>query len=51
MNNRQQSKPSKVTLPNLLTGFRFVASPVLLWLARYDYALAFMMLLIILRLL
>ncbi len=45
MNNCQQYKPSKVTLPNLLTGFRFVASPVLLWLARYDYALAFVSLL------
>lgn len=45
MNNLQYNEPSKINLPNLLTGFRFVASPVLLWLARYDYAIAFMSLL------
>lgn len=38
MNNTQ----SKLTLPNLLTGFRFVAAPVLLWLAWHGYPIAFM---------
>lgn len=33
---------SKLTLPNLLTGFRFVAAPLLLWLAWYGYPIAFM---------
>jgi CDP-diacylglycerol--glycerol-3-phosphate 3-phosphatidyltransferase len=37
-----KSEQPKLTLPNLLTGFRFVAAPGLLWLARQDYALAFM---------
>lgn len=41
MNDKQSEQP-KLTLPNLLTGFRFVAAPVLLWLAWQDYALAFM---------
>ncbi|MDO9212228.1 MAG: CDP-alcohol phosphatidyltransferase family protein [Methylococcales bacterium] len=36
---------SKLTLPNLLTGFRFIAAPVLLWLAWYGYGIAFMVLL------
>jgi phosphatidylglycerophosphate synthase len=31
-----------MTLPNLLTCFRFVAAPVLLWLAWFDYPVAFM---------
>ena len=44
MNNRQ-SAPSRLTLPNLLTGFRFVAAPVLLWLAWQGYQIAFMVLL------
>ncbi|MDO9423337.1 MAG: CDP-alcohol phosphatidyltransferase family protein [Methylobacter sp.] len=43
MNNTQ----SKLTLPNLLTGFRFVAAPVLLWLAWYDHPIIFMGLLAI----
>ncbi len=38
---------SKLTLPNLLTGFRFVAAPVLLWMAWHDYPIAFMGLLAI----
>ncbi len=42
MNNKQ---PSKFTLPNLLTGFRFVAAIGLLWLAWHGYGIAFMMLL------
>lgn len=36
---------SKLTLPNLLTGFRFVAAPVLLWLAWNGHGVAFMELL------
>ncbi len=36
---------SKLTLPNLLTGFRFVAAPLLLWLAWHGHAIAFMVLL------
>jgi CDP-diacylglycerol--glycerol-3-phosphate 3-phosphatidyltransferase len=43
VNNTQ----SKLTLPNLLTGFRFVAAPALLWLAWYGYPIAFMGLLAI----
>ncbi|MFI3187252.1 MAG: CDP-alcohol phosphatidyltransferase family protein [Methylococcaceae bacterium] len=41
------STTSKLTLPNLLTGFRFVAAPVLLWLAWHGYPVAFMVLLAI----
>lgn len=41
------SGQSRLTLPNLLTGFRFVASPVLLWLAWHSYPIAFMGLLAI----
>lgn len=37
----------KLTLPNLLTGFRFVAAPVLLWLAWHNYPYTFMGLLAI----
>lgn len=37
----------KLTLPNLLTGFRFVAAPVLLWLAWYGYPIEFLLLLAI----
>ncbi len=36
---------SKLTLPNLLTGFRFIAAPGLLWLAWHGYGIAFMVLL------
>ncbi len=36
---------SKLTLPNLLTGFRFAAAPALLWLAWHGYPITFMMLL------
>jgi phosphatidylglycerophosphate synthase len=36
---------SKLTLPNLLTGFRFLAAPGLLWLAWHGYPIAFMALL------
>ena len=38
---------SKLTLPNLLTGFRFVAAPALLWLAWHGHGIAFMALLAI----
>lgn len=40
--NIQRPEPSRWNLPNLLTGFRFVAAPVLLWLAWHGYGLAFM---------
>jgi len=36
---------SKLNLPNLLTGFRFIAAPVLLWLAWHGDSVAFMVLL------
>jgi CDP-diacylglycerol--glycerol-3-phosphate 3-phosphatidyltransferase len=36
---------AKLTLPNLLTGFRFVAAPLLLWLAWHGHGIAFMELL------
>ncbi|MGR9085706.1 MAG: CDP-alcohol phosphatidyltransferase family protein [Gammaproteobacteria bacterium] len=36
---------SRLSLPNLLTGFRFVAAPILLWLAWNGRGLAFMILL------
>jgi CDP-diacylglycerol--glycerol-3-phosphate 3-phosphatidyltransferase len=45
MNSKQHSEQSRLTLPNLLTGFRFVAAPVLLWLAWHGYGIAFMALL------
>lgn len=38
---------SKLTLPNLLTGFRFIAAPGLLGLAWHGYPIAFMVLLAI----
>ena len=41
MNDKQAEQP-RLTLPNALTAFRFVAAPVLLWLAWQGYALAFM---------
>jgi phosphatidylglycerophosphate synthase len=47
MNSKQHSEQSRLTLPNLLTGFRFVAAPVLLWLAWQGHGIAFMMLLAI----
>lgn len=42
MNHSQPAEPSKLTLPNCLTGFRFIASPGLLWLAWHGYGLLFM---------
>lgn len=47
MNSQQHSGQSRLTLPNLLTGFRFVAAPGLLWLAWQNYGIAFMILLAI----
>ena len=47
MNSKQHSEQPRLTLPNLLTGFRFVAAPVLLWLAWQGHGIAFMMLLAI----
>lgn len=47
MNGKQHSKQSRLTLPNLLTGFRFVAAPGLLWLAWQGQGVAFMILLAI----
>lgn len=38
---------SKLTLPNMLTGFRFIAAPILLWLAWHNHGIAFMELLAI----
>jgi phosphatidylglycerophosphate synthase len=35
-------EPSKLNLPNFLTGFRFIAAPVLLWLAWNGHGIAFM---------
>jgi len=35
-------EPSKLNLPNFLTGFRFIAAPVLLWLAWNGHGVAFM---------
>jgi len=35
------------TLPNLFTEFRFIAAPVLLWLAWYGYGIYFMILLLL----
>jgi phosphatidylglycerophosphate synthase len=45
MNSKQHSEQSRLTLPNLLTAFRFVAAPVLLWLAWHGYGVTFMILL------
>jgi phosphatidylglycerophosphate synthase len=45
MNTKQHSEQSRLTLPNLLTGFRFVAAPGLLWLAWQNHGIAFMILL------
>ncbi|MGY6276392.1 CDP-alcohol phosphatidyltransferase family protein [Methylomonas sp. MgM2] len=42
--NASRPEP-RLTLPNLLTGFRFAAAPGLLWLAWHGYALGFMVLL------
>lgn len=45
MNKAYTPEQSRLTLPNLLTGFRFVAAPFLLWQAWQGYSLAFMVLL------
>ena len=45
MNSQQHTEQSRLTLPNMLTGFRFISAPVLLWLAWHGYGIAFMILL------
>ena len=45
MNSPRPFQDAKLTVPNLLTGFRFVAAPALLWLAWHGYGVAFMALL------
>jgi phosphatidylglycerophosphate synthase len=47
MNRISHSIYSRLTLPNLLTGFRFIAAPGLLWLAWNGHGIAFMVLLAI----
>lgn len=47
MNSQQHTEQSRLTLPNMLTGFRFIAAPVLLWLAWHGDGIAFMILLAI----
>ena len=47
MNSKEYTGQSRLTLPNLLTGFRFVAAPGLLWLAWQGHGIAFMILLAI----
>ena len=47
MKSKQLAGQSRLTLPNLLTGFRFVAAPALLWLAWENHGIAFMGLLAI----
>ena len=47
MTIRINSIHPKLTLPNLLSGFRFIAAPVLLWLAWHGYGNAFLALLAI----
>ncbi|NOT85940.1 MAG: CDP-alcohol phosphatidyltransferase [Methylococcaceae bacterium] len=42
MNDTQSSQYALFNLPNLLTGFRFVAAPVLLWLAWHGHGWLFM---------
>jgi phosphatidylglycerophosphate synthase len=45
--NTKSPAESRLTLPNMLTGFRFVAAPGLLWLSWHGYDIAFMVLLAI----
>ncbi|MGZ4959486.1 MAG: CDP-alcohol phosphatidyltransferase family protein [Methylomonas sp.] len=40
--NTQQPEQQRLTLPNILTGFRFIAAPGLLWLAWHGHDFAFM---------
>lgn len=42
---KTQSEQSRMNVPNLLTSFRFVAAPILLWLAWNGRGVAFMILL------
>jgi CDP-diacylglycerol--glycerol-3-phosphate 3-phosphatidyltransferase len=45
MNLHEKPKQTLVTLPNLLSGFRLVAAPILLWLAWHGYNDLFLILL------
>lgn len=45
MNPISTTKDPKLTLPNCLTGFRFIAAPILLWLAWQGHEWLFMSLL------
>ncbi len=45
MNSKPYTEQYRLTLPNMLTGFRFIAAPVLLWLAWQGHGIAFMILL------
>ena len=47
MNDEQTNQQSRLTLPNLLSGFRFVAAPFLLGLAWHEHNIAFLLLLAI----
>ena len=47
MNVKLEYEQSRLNLPNLLTGFRFLAAPILLWLAWNGRGVAFMILLAI----
>ena len=45
MKTSHNQKQTVLTLPNLLSGYRFVAAPGLLWLAWHDNSIGFMILL------
>lgn len=45
MNTGHRNQPSRLTLPNLLSGFRLIAAPFLLHLAWYGHNVAFLWLL------
>jgi cardiolipin synthase len=42
---KTESEQPRLSVPNLLTGFRFIAAPVLLWLAWNGHGFSFMILL------
>lgn len=45
MNDKQELEQIKLSLPNMLTAFRFFSAPILLWMAWNGQGLAFMILL------
>jgi phosphatidylglycerophosphate synthase len=45
MNSNSDSNPTLLTAANLLTSFRFVSAPILLWLAWHGFGLTFLLLL------